>query len=103
MLVACQNSKKESPHTCCFSRFPFSWDVVLHHQVIGTQSFATMYRSLLQNNPRRMHPSYNLWLLKIRTLCCLKIFDLIHNTMQILQYHGKGTHLNTREEYYIYA
>jgi len=30
-------------------------------------------------------------------------FGLINNTMQILQYHGKGTHLNTIERYYIYA
>jgi len=30
-------------------------------------------------------------------------FGPIHNTMQILQYHGKGTHLNTIEWYYIYA
>ena len=27
----------------------------------------------------------------------------IHNTMQILQYHNKGAHLNTIEWYYIYA
>lgn len=42
MLAACQNSKKESPHTHCFTRSPFSWDVVLHHWVSGAQSFATM-------------------------------------------------------------
>ena len=30
-------------------------------------------------------------------------FGPIHNMMQILQYHGKGTHLNTTEGYYIYA
>ena len=28
-------------------------------------------------------------------------FGPIHNTMQILQYHGKGTHLNTIERYYL--
>ena len=33
----------------------------------------------------------------------LHTFGLIHKTMQILQYHGKGTHLNTVEIYYIYA
>jgi hypothetical protein len=30
-------------------------------------------------------------------------FGPIHETMQILQYHGKGTHLITAERYYIYA
>ena len=30
-------------------------------------------------------------------------FGPIHKTMQILQYQGKGTHLNTIERYYIYA
>ena len=28
---------------------------------------------------------------------------LIHNTMQILQYYGKSTHLNTIVRYYIYT
>jgi len=31
------------------------------------------------------------------------LFGPIHNTMQILQYHGKGTHPNTIERFYIYA
>jgi len=30
-------------------------------------------------------------------------FGPIHNTVQILQYHNKGAHLNTIEQYYIYA
>ena len=30
-------------------------------------------------------------------------FGTIHNTMQILQYHKKSTHLNTIEHYYIHA
>ena len=33
----------------------------------------------------------------------LHTFRPIHETMQILQYQGKGTHLNTVERYYIYA
>jgi len=33
----------------------------------------------------------------------LHTFGPIHKTMQILQYHNKGTHLNTIERYYIYA
>jgi len=30
-------------------------------------------------------------------------FCPIHNTMEILQIHGKGTHLNTIEQYYVSA
>ena len=30
-------------------------------------------------------------------------FCTIHNTMQVLQYHKKGAHLNTIERYYIHA
>jgi hypothetical protein len=30
-------------------------------------------------------------------------FDTIHNTMEILQYEKKGTHLNTIERYYVCA
>ena len=30
-------------------------------------------------------------------------FGPIHNTMQILQRHNKGAHINTIERYYIYA
>jgi hypothetical protein len=33
----------------------------------------------------------------------LHTFGPIHETMQILQYHDKGTHLNTVERYCIYA
>jgi hypothetical protein len=33
----------------------------------------------------------------------LHTFGTIHKTMQTLQYHNKGTHLNTIERYYIYA
>ena len=33
----------------------------------------------------------------------LHSFGPIHETMQILQYHGKRSHLNTVEIYYIYA
>ena len=33
----------------------------------------------------------------------LHSFGPIHNTMQFLQYHCMGTHLNTIERYYVYA
>jgi hypothetical protein len=38
--------------------------------------------------------------LEVQSLC--QTFGPIHETMQILQYQGKGSHLNTIERYFIY-
>jgi hypothetical protein len=70
--------------TTVWMRYPFFWDITLHHWVFDSKCFKTMQWSHLQRSecPEKIHFSWTFRPLKKITLSCLRILGKNYSVMQ---------------------